>query len=136
MEITKEEKDYLSSCLVNTVLACDSLINFTDELSKTAQYRQRLKSAAVNLREQAEKNLKENLPIFFEASEEVIQNMMMNYESYQRLMSENIRKLEHQDFIKLNQIIELYMNNKEVFDDSFNIVMMKLNSGTGHDFKK
>jgi hypothetical protein len=113
--------------LINVILGCDIITTFNDKLVGTKAYRQKLKVHSKGLGEEVDKVLDTELARMYSIDEEIYQNISINMERFVKNMSKNIVDMRPDDFLELNQIIELYCNNKQEFQDSFEITMRKLN---------
>lgn len=113
--------------LLNVIIGCDTISVFNDKLAHTKAYRQKLKLHSKGLNEEVEKVLNSNLKKMFDIDEEIYQNISFNMSQYVENMSKNIVDMKPTEFLELNQIIKLYTENKEVFQETFEITMRKIN---------
>lgn len=109
---------------LNMILTCELLVDLIDELRDTVEFRQSLKSKANNLEAEIEPILAKNMPILYRIDEEQTVNTMT---MLKRLIS-NISRLETNEVILVSQIIDDFKNNKELFNEKYEIVLRKLDT--------
>lgn len=106
------------------ILTCELLVDLIDELRDTNEFRQSLKSKANNLEAEIEPILAKNMPKFYEIDEEQTVNVMI---SLKKLIS-NISTLGTNEIILVGQIIDDFKNNRELFNQKYEIVFQKLDT--------
>ena len=114
---------------VNVILLCDILTQSNDELKGTQAYDKDIALHSKGLGEALEKVLGTSLAKMFAIDQETYQNLALNLDRYQQTMSKAIVDMKPNEFIDLNQIIELYINNKEKFQETFEITLRKIDNG-------
>ena len=130
-ELSKEEEVLIDSTydLLNVILCCDVITIFNDKLVGTKAYRQKLKLHSKGLNEEAEKVLNDNLNKMFKIDENIYNNISSNLHDLLEVLSKNIMILKSHEILELNQVIQMYVKNKDTFREKFEITLNELNDG-------
>lgn len=113
--------------LLNVIIGCDILTVFNDKLVGTQSYRHKLKQHSKGLNEEMEKVLDSNLKKMFKVDEEIYQNISINKEQLIQTLSKKVMTMRPENFLELNQILNLYFDNKLEFQKNFEITMKSIN---------
>lgn len=130
-ELSKEEEVLIDSTydVLNVILGCDVITIFNDKLVGTKAYRQKLKLHSKGLNEEAEKVLNDNLNKMFKIDENIYNNISSNLHDLLEVLSKNIMILKPHEILELNQVIQMYVKNKDTFREKFEITLNELNDG-------
>lgn len=125
-KMSKEQFNEKTYNLLNVILTCDILRESNEALQKTSAYQKKIKFHSNGLTEELELFLESNLRKMFNIEQDIYQNIVLNLDQYQRTMSTNIVNMKPDEFLELNQIIQLYMTNKDKFKETFEITLSKM----------
>lgn len=117
---------------VNKMLNMICLLSITQELNEglkgTTGYRHKIKQHSKILEKELDKFLDVELSRIWSADEEIMLNILRNKEQLFETLSELALKANADDFLFANQLIQMYLNNKEEFNQNIQPIVEKLNS--------
>lgn len=113
--------------LLNLIAACLYVQDLNDGLAGTEAYQQKLKFHSKGLAEELEKHLSRNLEKAYRADEEIFQNIIRNKEQLLQTLGVIALEAIPEDFVELNNIVQLYFKNRAEFQAQFTPTLLKIN---------
>lgn len=112
--------------VVNLIISSTLTQELNDTLKDTDKYMHNLKFHSKGLNEVLETYLKKYLSDVYSGDEEIYININRNLEQLKETMTELALKAAPADFIEINQLINLYLENRESFHNVVTPVIIKL----------
>lgn len=128
-KMTKEQMNKGSLALVKLIMLCEAFQTFNEELSETSQYRLNIKGLSNKLKKESEEVLRKNLDTVWKTEEELYVNLSRNLESFMDILPKCVLNMKPEEFLELNQLILMYLENKPTFRKNFEFTMIEINSG-------
>lgn len=107
---------------LNTVFCCELLSDYMTQLKNTPVYKSNIKVTSNQLSNQINQILHKDLPKVFQMDETMTINIMNQFKG---LVNE-VAKLNPEDMVVINQIVQAYKDNREYWLTQHEIIFKEL----------